>query len=225
MGEVTRGGFGRWTFSAIVIAIAGLVAVQSVVHLVLTVGLGRLDTILDLDRSNGLPDVLSTVALAAGAAGAVDLARRDAGTRRTAAGVAAGLLAALTVADLMHDGAHPFRRAGPFVIGLVLTSAALLAFIGIRASWRARVTLVVATVLLGWSFLIAGLGRLDARFDRDRGEVVAEYQIVAKEGFELLGWSLVALALWDEALRRRRALAATTARASRAQAPSRRRAA
>ena len=56
MGEVTRGGFGRWTFSAIVIAIAGLVAVQSVVHLVLTVGLGRLDTILDLGAApTGFP--------------------------------------------------------------------------------------------------------------------------------------------------------------------------
>jgi len=123
----------------------------------------------------------------------------------------------------MHDGAHPFRRAGPLVIAIVVATAVLLAIIAADAAHRARVTLVVAAAVLGGSFLAAGLDRLEW-FDRDPGEPIAEYRVVAKEGLELLGWSLVALALWDEALRRG-PLTSTTARASRAQAPSRRRAA
>ena len=60
----------------------------------------------------------------------------------------------------------------------------------------------MATIVLAGSFLVGGLERFDPmRFQRERGDPIAEYQIVAKEGLELLGWSLVALALWDEALR------------------------
>jgi hypothetical protein len=82
-----------------------------------------------------------------------------------------------------------------------------------------------AGLLLAASFLVGGLDRIDRRFDADRGDPIAEYQIVAKEGLELLGWSLVALALWDEALRRRGTTSTATAPASRAPAASRQRAA
>jgi 4-hydroxybenzoate polyprenyltransferase len=112
------------------------------------------------------------------------------------------------------------------VIGLVLVTVGLLALIATDASTPARWTLGVAMCFLACSFLIIGLDRVDHRFERERGDPTAEYQIVAKEGLELLGWSLVALALWDEALRRRRvARAVPTAPASRARAPSRRHAA
>jgi hypothetical protein len=86
------------------------------------------------------------------------------------------------------------------------------------------VTLLLTGALLLCSFLVSGLDRYDHRFERERGDPIAEYQIVAKEGLELLGWSLVALALWDEALRRRRARV-PIARASRAPAAPTRRAA
>jgi hypothetical protein len=74
------------------------------------------------------------------------------------------------------------------------------------------------------SFYVNALDQVDAqRFERERGDPIAEYQIVAKEGLELLGWSLVALALWDEALRRRGTTSTATAPASRGRAASRRR--
>jgi hypothetical protein len=226
MGEVGSRGFGRRTFTVIVLGIAAVVVLQSVVHLLVTLGFDRIDTIVDLDRSNGLPDLASTVALAAGAAGAAALARPDLATNRATAVVTACLLSGLTLADFTHDGAHPFRRAGPLVIGAVVATALLLAVIGANASGRVRVTLVIATLALGCSFAVAGLHYLDSWFDQDRGKPEAEVQIVAKEGLELLGWSLVALALWEEALRRRNvARGAATARASRAPAPSTRRAA
>jgi hypothetical protein len=130
------------------------------------------------------------------------------------------------LADLFHDGAHPSSAKGRYVISLVAVCALLLLVAALFWGTRARVTVAVSVLVLGSSFFVTGLDRLDHRFERARGEKTAEYEIVAKEGLELLGWSLVALALWDEVFRRRSPLvAASTARASRAQAPSRRRAA
>ena len=225
MGEERRGGFGRPTFGAIALGIAALVAAQSLVHLLMVLRLGRLGTLVDLDRSNGLPDIVSTIALATATAGGVVLAHRRATVVRSASIGASVLLAVLTLADLLHDGAHPTRRGGPLVIAAVSLTLALLAYVALHSSIRFGATVAVATVVLGGSFLVGGLERFDpARFQRERGDPITEYQIVVKEGMELLGWSLVALALWDEALRRG-PLTSTTARASRAQAPSRRRAA
>jgi hypothetical protein len=90
------------------------------------------------------------------------------------------------------------------VIALVSATGVLLGLAALEARPRPKATLVVAGVLLVGSFLVNGLDRANQRFERERGDPTAEYQIVAKEGLELLGWSLVALALWDEAFRRRR---------------------
>jgi hypothetical protein len=62
-----------------------------------------------------------------------------------------------------------------------------------------QATLAVGGCALVGSFLVMGLDRFDPWFARERGDAVAEYEIVAKENLELLGWSLVALALWDAA--------------------------
>ena len=43
---------------------------QSAAHVWETLSQGRIDTALDLDRSNGLPDLLSTAVIAAAAVGA-----------------------------------------------------------------------------------------------------------------------------------------------------------
>jgi hypothetical protein len=79
--------------------------------------------------------------------------------------------------------------------------------------------------VLAASFFVTGLDRLDHWFERERGDPIAEYQIVAKEGLELLGWSLVALALWDEALRRRAWVTMAAVQAAEPPRPSTRRAA
>ena len=213
--------FAVWT-----LGIVGLVLAQSVGHLAMVLGADRIDTFADLDRSNGLPDLVSTLVLASAATAAVKLWRREPAPRPGLAVVLAALLGALTLADLLHDGAHPYRNGGPLVVGLVLAAVGLLAVLAIGSSGRVRWTLAVGMCFLACSFLLIGLDRLDHRFERERGDPTAEYQIVAKEGLELLGWSLVALALWDEALRRRRGGAAVaTGRASPARAPSRRHAA
>jgi hypothetical protein len=219
-------GFGRLAFVGALLAIALLVAAQSVVHLFVVLHLHRQGTFVDLDRSNGLPDIVSTIALALAALGAAAVARRESGALQVVAWSLAGVLTVLTLADLFHDGAHPSSTKGWYVIAFVAVAAGLLGLVALSASARGRATLAVAVLVLASSFFVTGLDRLNHRFQRARGEKTAEFEIVSKEGLELLGWSLVAVALWDEAFRRRRALVTVpTARASRAPAPSTRRAA
>ena len=190
----------RRSFVAWITAIVIVIALQTTAHLAIVLGTDRIGTFVDLDRSNGLPDLVSTVVLALAVAGAATISGRENGARRLVAGLSAGLLATLTLADLLHDGAHPSRNTGPLVIALVVGTVILLAFISVEMGLRARVTLAVGVSTLAASFLVGGLDRLDPWFERERGDAVAELQIVTKEGFELLGWSLVALALWDTAL-------------------------
>jgi hypothetical protein len=221
----------RMVYPATVTVIVLVVVAQSVVHLVVVLGTGRVGTFVDLDRSNGLPDIVSLVPLGCAALGAATIARESGRSRRafdlrTAVPTTlAVVLAILTVADAFHDGAHPSSTNGRLVIGLACVAALLLALSLLGSSLRARAVVAAAGLLLAASFLVGGLDRIDRRFDADRGDPIAEYQIVAKEGLELLGWSLVALGLWDEALRRRGRTSTATTQASRARAASRRRAA
>jgi hypothetical protein len=181
---------------------------------------------VDLDRSNGLPDVVSTASLAASAAAGTLLVSLETGRRRAVAAALVLSLTGLTVADAVHDGPHPASTVGWLVIAMVVATGALLLSVGTTSGSRARVLLGVAGCMLVGSFCVNALDQVDAqRFERERGDPIAEYQIVAKEGLELLGWSLVALALWDEALRRRGRTSTATTPASRARAASRRRAA
>jgi hypothetical protein len=216
-------GFGRLAFVGALLAIALLVAAQSVVHLFVVLHLHRLGTFVDLDRSNGLPDIISTIALALAALGAAAVARRESGAPVVGLSLA-GVLTVLTLADLFHDGAHPSSTKGWYVIAFVAIAAGLLALVALSASMRGRATLAVAVLVLASSFIATGLDRLDQRFQQARGEKTTEFKIVAKEGLELLGWSLIALALWDEALRRR-GVGSVGAEASRPPVPSTRRAA
>jgi hypothetical protein len=224
MGE-GQGGVRCRMFAAWLTAIVGVAVLQSVVHLAVVLGAGWIGTLVDLDRSNSIPDLASTAALAAAAYGATLIARGAHGGRRIVAAVLAIALAVLTLADLIHDGPHPASVVGWLVIAVVVGAGLLLTVLAGACDARAHITLAVAGCLLVSSFLVNGLDQYDQWFERKRGDHLREYEIVAKEGLELLGWSLVALALWDEALRRRAAAVpdAPTARASRARAASRRR--
>jgi hypothetical protein len=213
----------RPTFAAWIAAMVVVVAAQSGLHLVTVLGQGRLGSPFDLDRSNGVPDLVSTVVLALAALGAALLVGHGSGVERLVPWLTAPGLALLTLADVVHDGAHPAETVGRIVIGV---SVGTLVLLGFATVGRSRLTLAVATCLLVGAFLADGVDRITQRFEPQRGDWPTESQIVVKEGLELLGWSLVALAVWDEAIRRRRARGSVpTARASRAPVPSKRRAA
>ena len=186
---------------------AAVAVLQSIVHLEVVLRRGHVGTIVDLDRSNSLPDLVSTVALAAAAARLPFSSARGRGAGSVdRPAVLAGALALLTLADLVHDGPHPASAVGWLVIAVVVATGASARRRRARSGVRARATLAAAGCAA--RRLVPASTRSTSstqRFERERGDPIAEYQIVAKEGLELLGWSLVALALWDEALRRRRA--------------------
>ena len=219
---------GRGVFAGCVVGIIALGILQSATHLLAVLVYDHINSIVDLDRSNSLPDVLSTTALAAATLAAAVLAREGPDGRSVFVAMLTVALGLLTLADLGHHGPHPASSVGWVVIATVVGTGALLAGVAASTDTRPRATLAVAGCLLLGSFFVNSLDRLDAeRFERERGDPIAERQIAAKEGLELVGWSLVALALWDEASRRRSRSrrAPATARASRARAASRRRAA
>ena len=186
MGEERREGLGPRRFAAFALGIAALVAAQSLAHLVVVLRVGRIGTFVDLDRSNGLPDIVSTIALATASLGAALLAHRRSDIVRNASRAASLLLAILTLADLLHDGAHPMRHGRPTRDRRRRHDA--------RASRRRRAPCFDA--VRGHSHhrdrrsrrLLPrrGLERFDpARFQRERGDPITERQIVAKEGLEL----------------------------------------
>lgn len=200
-GAARTGGLDDRAFAALAVGIVGVAVLQSMVHLLVVLGEHDLHSRFDLDLSNGVPDLVSNLALACGAVGAAASAWLRHGLRRIAPACLAVALGALALADLVHDGAHPSSHAGRFVIGVVFAGAACVSAVAVDAAPRTRWTLAAAGVVLASSFLVSGLDRVDIWFERMRGDPVAEYQIVAKEGLELAGWSLVALAIWDEAVR------------------------
>jgi hypothetical protein len=194
-----RNGMPGGVFAAWGAVFVVVVALQSMAHLALALHAHRIGSMLDLDRSNGLPDLASTAALAGATVGAVRLAHCPSSRKATAWALAA-ILGVLTFADLAHDGPHLSSDLGRLIFGVSIAGVGLLAVVTARGT-RARLTVVVAGCLLAASFVVGGLDRIDQWFERRRGDPIAEYQIVAKEGLELLGWSLVALALWGHALR------------------------
>jgi hypothetical protein len=207
------------------VAICATAVLQTFLHLDLALGAHRFGTIFDLDRSNGVPDLVSTLTLTAACAGAALLALRESGVRRPTAGALACLLGLLTLADALHDGAHPTRPYGVLVVAISIAAVVLLFRVARNAPWVPRVLIAASFLALAVAFVVPALDRYDQRFERERGDPVREYQIVVKEGLELVGWSLVALALWLEAGRRGPVRTFATGRASQAPAAPTRRAA
>jgi hypothetical protein len=184
-----------------VLGVAAVVAAQSAAHLVAVFVFDRVGSFVDLERSNGAADLISELVLAAAAAGAFRLAWAGGPKRRPIAVALAISLSVLTIDDVIHDGPHPSSWSGKVVIACVVGTVALLVVLASRMEPRARLTALVAIGMLAASFVVSDVDHLVRWFESDRGDIVDELQIVAKEALELGGWSLVALALWDQALR------------------------
>jgi hypothetical protein len=182
------------------VTIFAIAALQTLLHLELT--LAQLDTIFDLGRSNGVPDLVSTMTLAFASVGATALALRDHGIGRAVAAALAGFLGIPTLADALHDGPHPTRPHGLLVVALAIAAVGMLLMVCRDAPLSMRSIAGASFLALALAFALPALERYDHRFERERGDPIPEYQIVAKEDLEFLGWGFVALALWLEAERR-----------------------
>jgi hypothetical protein len=158
--------------------------------------------LLDLERNNGLPDLVSTLAIVAAAVGALILARFDKPFRPQAAALSA-LLLIIALEDVMQDEAGSTSESALFVAATVLTAAVLIVAALRRAPFRAGLCLLLGLVSLGLA--IRGAYTYDqllnvlGRGDEHRGEFDYELGIVIKQALELAGWSLVAIGLWATA--------------------------
>jgi hypothetical protein len=193
----------RRSFVALLAALALVCVLQSWAHVWEVMHQSRLDTAFDLDRSNGLPDVLSTVVEAMAAGGAAVLSSQSRGRSRPLGHALAGVLLLVALEDALH--LHPaFTTIADTltgftaVVGFVLL--VLLVLVNPEASGRARMTVALGLLALTGSLVAGALPEINHWFERARGDPVIEWQIVAKQGLELAGWWLVALALWDTAL-------------------------
>jgi hypothetical protein len=124
-----------------------LFAVQSAIGLFAALALNSYDSVFDLDRNNGIPDLLSTGAILATAFGAAKLAaaaKRD----RWQAATLALLLAVVAVDDLFQQEVDLGNAWGMSVAVALVPSALLIVVIALRAPRRAALTLLIGLFLL-----------------------------------------------------------------------------
>jgi hypothetical protein len=189
-------------------ALAGallLLVVQSVAHLIASLHFHSYDTPVDLDRNNGIPDVLSSTMIVTAAVGAFVLAARSARDRWQAG--ALGLLLAMVAFDdvFQKEAGDANAWAMSVIITLALTTLLILA-ITRRAPRNVRLALLLGLGLLVAAVKNAYVAPYDhllvmlGHGDEQRGHLDYELGIVLKQGLEFLGWSLVAIGLWATAL-------------------------
>jgi len=178
-------------------------AVQSAIGLTAALALNSYDSVFDLDRNNGVPDLLSTAAILAAAFGAARLAAASERDRWEAATLAL-LLAVVAVDDLFQLEADVGNGWGISVAVALVPSAVLIVLIARRAPRRAALTLLIGLFLLVVAVKNAyeydQFLNILGRGDQERGDLDYELGIVLKQGLELLGWSFVAIGIWATAL-------------------------
>ena len=180
-----------------------LLALQSATGLVAALGLNSYDSLFDLDRNNGIPDLLSTAAIIAGAVGAAKLAASSVRERWQAVALAV-LLSLVALDDLLQREAGVRDLSELSVLLPLVTLTLLVLAIARKAPRRAGLTLVIGLFLL----LVAVKNAYEydqflnilGRGDQERGDLDYELGIVLKQGLELLGWSFVAIGIWGTAI-------------------------
>lgn len=189
----------RHRFAGLIAVLLVALVLQSAAHVWETLSQGRIDTALDLDRSNGLPDLLSTAVIAAAAIGAAIAGFRIPGSLRILVAALACVLTLVALDDLLH--ASPDRTSASGVVVGVTAALGLVLLAGLAATddvgRRARATVALGLVALATSLAVGFLPEIDEWFERARGDPIIEWETVVKQGLELAGWWLVAVALWD----------------------------
>jgi hypothetical protein len=192
---------------------AVVVVAQSVTHLIVTVGLGACDatgfapcpSVLDLDHSNGVSDVISTIVIAAAAVGATVLGARSRPPRMLTAVALAAVLFLVTFDDAMHfEDNLGSSLYGVQILGTIVVAALLTICVAASTRGGSRWLLLLGIALLALDakmpFLYDQLMNTVGQPALDRGDLLYELGVVLDEATELTGWILVTIGLWDAAL-------------------------
>jgi len=192
-----------------------LLAAQSTADLVAALGFHSYDSLVDLDRNNSIPDIVSTGAILCAAAGAAVLSFRATRVRRRAAALTV-VLVLVALDDALHVGVDQSQASGKITMATVGIAATLLIGTTLEIPRAASISALAGLGLLTVSLwggdindkLLTKIGFANL----GRGDVAYELSIVGKQGLELAGWILIALGLW--------AAAAVAGRASRERRPA-----
>ena len=205
-GVATRKAAARFGFMRASLA-AGVVLVlaQSAAHLDVTLGKSiAFDASVsgfDLERNNGVPDVVSILVITAAAVAAFVL-----GAHHRAGRHVAWLLGTALLALGVDDALHTEERGtyGLVVIATFFAVGALVVRVALRTPPATRAPLLGGFVLLAldvkFPFAYDQLMNLVGRPALVRGDLLYEVGVVLDEGMELMGWILVATSLWVAAL-------------------------
>jgi hypothetical protein len=185
----------RWVSTWLVVLAVVLVA-QGAAHAIAVFGFGSYTSVVDLNANDSIPDILSTLAIAAAAVGAARLGRSHTGYEAESWALSV-LLLLVVAADIVHTGIESVSALGASV-ALVLVGVAILVWRVVRRTSRP-----VPALLQGGLACLAGslavsfvFHRVDGYLDVARADVVYEGKVILKQGFELAGWWLMALGLW-----------------------------
>lgn len=182
-------------------ALAGiaLVLAQSAADLVAVLAFHSYDSLVDLDRSNALPDVVSVGIILSAAVGSAVLSTRLQAGRwaATALVVALVLIAAGDAAHLSDDASTVHGR-------VVIAALACVALLGLRVALTTRRTSRIC--MFSAIALLAVDVKIPFAYDQlmnvtgnpwvGRGDVLYELGIVLDEGIEAAAWILLAVGLW-----------------------------
>jgi hypothetical protein len=180
-----------------------LFALQSAIGLIAALGFDSYDSVMDLDRNNGVPDLLSTAAILAAAVGAAVLGRARKRGRWRAAALSL-LFSVVALADLAQHEAGLGDLGGVSVLIALVASALLILAVARDAPRGVGLTLVIGLCLLALAVRMAyeydQFLNILGRGDQERGDLDYELGIVLKQGLEFLGWSFVAVGMWATAV-------------------------
>jgi hypothetical protein len=119
---------------------------------------------------------------------------------RSRLAILAGVLTLIALADAVQAGVDRSTLSGDLVLATIAVAALLLLATSFEMPRSAKVS-----TLVGLGFLavaVAGGLTYDTSLaqiglaDLGRGDVTYELGIVAKQGLELAGWTLIAVGLW-----------------------------
>ena len=113
----------RWVSIWLVVPAVVLVA-QGVAHAIAVFGVGSYTSVVDLNANDGIPDILSTLAIAAAAVGAAGLGRSHTGYEAES-WVLSVLLLLVVAADIVHTGIESVSALGA-AVAVVLAGVAIL---------------------------------------------------------------------------------------------------
>ena len=180
-----------------------LVVAQSAADMVAVLAFHSYDSLVDLDRSNALPDVVSVAIILSAAAGSAVLSTRLRSSRWVA-GVLTVVLVLIALDDAAHFSDDTSTMGGRVVILTVLCGALLTVAVALRTSRTPLVCMLLGIVLLAIDvkvpFLYDQLMNVTGNPWVQRGDLLYELGIVLDEAIEVTAWLLLSAGLWIAAL-------------------------